>query len=84
MSNNTHSTPQGDEISLPYRVILGTARTFVRQAIDPRTGEANLTYIGEQTAWELGHGEWLDDESHPVWTAAVEAAAEAGALPNEH
>jgi len=40
--------------------------------IDPKTGELDFTSLAEHCAQELGHDEWLDDETHFVWDAAVE------------
>lgn len=43
--------------------------------VDPISGEVNMTRLAENTAWEMGHDEWLDDESHWIWDLAEEAAS---------
>lgn len=47
---------------------------FDRIGGDPGMGFVNLTTLAEEAANNLGHNEWLDDESHPVWDVAIEAA----------
>lgn len=37
-------------------------------------GQVSLTQLAENTAHELGHDEWLDDETHWVWEEAINAA----------
>ena len=41
---------------------------------EPGTGEVNSTLLAESAAEHFNHHEWLDDETHFVWEAAVEAA----------
>jgi len=41
---------------------------------DMYTGEINATEMAEMTAYDLGHSEWLDDETHVVWDAALDVA----------
>lgn len=36
-------------------------------------GELNSTSLAEDTAFAVGHPEWLDDPDHWVWDLAVEA-----------
>lgn len=50
--------------------------------VDPRTGEVNLTRLAEECAFVLNHPDWLDDETHPVWDWAIEAAEEGGFRSN--
>lgn len=38
------------------------------------TGEINATLLAESAAEHFNHREWLDDETHFVWDAAVEVA----------
>jgi len=45
-------------------------------AYDALTGEVNATLLAEFTADDFGHTEWLDDDLHPIWEAAVEVADE--------
>jgi hypothetical protein len=47
------------------------------RAIDRRTGEVCLTTLAEETAHDLGHSEWLDDETHPIWDLAIEVSEDA-------
>lgn len=49
---------------------------FDRDGGDPALAFVNLTRLAEEAAHALDHDEWLDDETHPVWDAAV-AEAEA-------
>lgn len=42
--------------------------------VDSETCEINATQLAEDTAWALGHAEWLDDETHVVWDIAVEVS----------
>lgn len=44
----------------------------VEDFVDPFTDEVNTTALAEQTAIELGHPEWLEDEQHVVWDLAVD------------
>lgn len=37
-------------------------------------GRPNLTRLAEEAAWHFDHDEWLDDELHFVWEAAIDAA----------
>lgn len=41
---------------------------------DPDLAFVNLTRLAEEAAFELGHDEWLDDETHDVWVLAITAA----------
>jgi len=45
-----------------------------RDALDKNTGQVNATKLAEDTAWALGHSEWLDDQDHIVWWYALEVA----------
>ncbi|MFA4971256.1 MAG: hypothetical protein WC683_01500 [bacterium] len=36
--------------------------------------EANATQIAENVAHDLGHDEWLDDDTHWIWDVAMDAA----------
>lgn len=40
-------------------------------------GEVNCTALAEACAHAHGHDEWLDDETHEVWDAALDAAERA-------
>lgn len=60
--------------------IRAAMRRNLPRAIDRRTGEASLTTLAEETAHDLGHPEWLDDENHVIWDLAIEVAEEGGAL----
>ena len=42
--------------------------------IDHLTGEINTTGLAEDAAWHFDHDDWLDDETHDVWDAAIEVA----------
>jgi hypothetical protein len=55
-------------------------RSLLRQGrcIDRTTGIANLTELAEETAIDLGHAEWLDDECHSVWDLAIDVAESEG------
>ena len=44
--------------------------------VDGRTGEVNMTRLAEECAISLGHTEWLDDETNPVWDWSFEVAQE--------
>jgi hypothetical protein len=37
-------------------------------------GTVNATLLAEAVAHIMGHSEWLDDEAHYVWEAAVTAS----------
>ena len=40
--------------------------------------QMDATQLATLTALELGHDEWLDDETHWIWELAVELTAEEG------
>ena len=44
-------------------------------AVDSTTNEVNVTKLAEYVADFYGHAEWLDDDLHCVWDAAVNVAA---------
>lgn len=46
---------------------------LISDFVDPLTDEVNCTALAEQTAIELDHPEWLDDEQHFIWDLAVDA-----------
>jgi hypothetical protein len=37
-----------------------------------KLGPDNMTMLAENTANEMGHDEWLDDETHWIWDLAAE------------
>lgn len=43
----------------------------------PDNNFVNLTELAEAAAHELGHDEWLDDETHEVWDIAITVAEKA-------
>ena len=49
------------------------AARYEKVGYDPVTGEYNATLLAEHTAYEYNHPEWLDDDTHMVWDAAVDA-----------
>lgn len=59
-----------------YMEIVAAAHQNACAGYDARTGEANATVIAETVAHELGHSEWLDDETHPLWDVAAGVAME--------
>jgi len=54
--------------------ILNWARLQASDYIDGATGEVNETHLAEEVADHFGHPEWLADETHYVWDAALEAS----------
>jgi hypothetical protein len=52
-------------------------RRHVEEHRDRKTDEINCTGLAESCAFDLGHAEWLDDETHEVWDVAVTVAHEA-------
>jgi len=44
----------------------------INYIVDARTGEVNSTRLAEVAADAEEHWEWLDDDLHWVWDAAVE------------
>lgn len=57
-----------------YIEIVATAAENAWAGYDKITGETGPTQIAEAVAHDLGHAEWLDDETHPVWDIAAEVA----------
>ena len=49
-------------------------RSHVVEYVDARTGEVNITQLAEDAAYEASRAEWLDDDTHPIWDWAIEAA----------
>jgi len=60
-----------------YSEIVATAVENCWVGYDKQTGETYATPIAESIAHDLGHDEWLDDETHPVWEIAAEVAMRA-------
>lgn len=56
------------------RALVAEGVAHDRDCLD--TNDINLTVLAEATAHELGHDEWLDDETHEVWDCALTAVAE--------
>ncbi len=72
MDNNT-ARPLSTTLRTTAARVIGDHRTFdVRDS-----GEVNATLVAENVAWELGHAEWLDDDTHAVWDVALVAAEKA-------
>jgi len=58
------------------------ANDIHHEFVDGITGEVNLTKLAEECAIALGHTEWLDDETHPVWDWAIEVTDAGGYARN--
>jgi hypothetical protein len=54
--------------------IVATAEENAYLGYDKATGEYDATKIAESVAFDLGHDEWLDVETHPLWDIAAETA----------
>ena len=51
---------------MEFAVIVATAED------DARLAKGNCTRLAEFVAEDLGHEEWLGEETHPVWDIAVD------------
>lgn len=52
---------------------MNTLENSIRMYMRVEAGAVdNATNLAENTAWTMGHDEWLDDETHPVWEVALE------------
>jgi hydroxypyruvate isomerase len=62
------------------RAIRDYCRANAEQHRDRATGEVNFTTLAESCAYAIGYAGWLDEETHPVWDAALDAAEESDRL----
>jgi hypothetical protein len=56
-----------------YDKIVEYMAAHVREFVDG-CGEVSATVLAEWCADKLGHNEWLDEETHPVWDLACDFA----------
>ncbi len=59
--------------------IRAAARRNLKRSIQ-RCGNANLTQLAEETAYDLNKHEWLDDPDHQLWEIVADVASRSGAL----
>ena len=64
---------QHDSCRATRRTVLASMVADLDDCRDRLTDEVNHTALAERAADRFDHGEWLDDEQHPVWDLALKA-----------